>query len=92
MSTQNETRDLELPSELCTRVSHWHGGQFTPTYALCSTGSHDYVSIDMIQAAIDELEGPGGKFDTPELKADREDLAGELHAVIIFASEHRREE
>lgn len=86
-----DTRDLILPSDLCERVSHWHGGQFTATYALCSTGLSHHVSVAMVEAAADELEGPCGPYDTPDLRADREALVGELRDFVTFADEHRAE-
>jgi len=43
----------------------------------------------MVEAAADELEGPQGPHETPELKADREDLAGELRMVCAYPEEHR---
>lgn len=88
-NTPSETRDLVLPTELCTRVSEWHGGQWTPTYSLCSTGACDYVSPSMVEAAADELEGPAGPYDTPELRADREDLADELRLMVAYPEEYR---
>jgi len=89
VSNPSETRDLVLPSDLCRRVSEWHGGQWTACYSLCSTGACDYVSPAMVEAAADELEGPAGPHETPELKADREDLAGELRMVSAYPEEHR---
>ena len=89
MSTPSETRDLVLPTDLCTRVSEWHSGQWSATYSLCSTGACDYVSPTMIEAAADELEGSAGQYDTPELRADREDLAGELRLVLAYPEEYR---
>jgi len=88
-NTPSETRDLILPSELCTRVSEWHSGQWSATYSLSSTGAGDYVSPAMVEAAADELEGPAGRYDTPELRADREDLAGELRTMLAYPEEHR---
>ena len=85
----SDTRDLILPTELCTRVSEWHGGMFTACYSLCSTGLSDYVSPAMVDAAADELEGLAGQYDTPELRADREDLAGELRTMLAYPEEHR---
>lgn len=85
-------RNLLLPAELCERVDSWHGGQSSRCYSLSSTGSCDYVSASMVDAAADELEGPAGPHDTAELKADREDLVGELRAFTAYASEHTTEE
>jgi len=84
-----ETQDLWLPSDLCERVASWHGGQWTACYSLCSTGACDYVSVEMLENAADELEGPAGRYDTPELKADREDLAGELRMMAAYPEEYR---
>ena len=85
-------RNLILPEELCTRVSHWHGGQSTMTYSLCSTGQSDYVSASMAEAAADELERPGKFPLSTELQADCDDLVGELRAFAAFASEHTTKE
>lgn len=87
--SNRETRDLILPSDLCERVASWHGGQWTACYSLCSTGACDYVSVEMLENAADELEGPAGRYDTPEMRADREDLAGELRMVAAYPEEHR---
>jgi hypothetical protein len=46
----------------------------------------------MVEAAADELEGPAGPHETPELKADREGLVGELRVFAAFASEHTTKE
>jgi hypothetical protein len=43
----------------------------------------------MVEAAADELEGPAGPYDTPELRADREDLAGELRTMLVYPEEYR---
>jgi hypothetical protein len=45
----------------------------------------------MVEAAADELEGPAGPHETPELRHDREDLVGELRVFTAFASEHTTE-
>jgi hypothetical protein len=90
VSTPSDTRDLILPSDLCERVSHWHGGQSTACYSLCSTGLSHYVSAAMVEAAADELDTPM-RHDTPELRADREDLVGELRTMLAYPEEHRAE-
>ena len=88
MSTR-ETRNLILPSDLCERVASWHGGQWSACYSLCSTGLCDYVSVAMLEDAADELEASAGKYDTPELRADREDLAGELRTMAAYPEEYQ---
>lgn len=49
-------RQIILPPELVEELFAWHGGQFTPTYALASTGFDDLVSLSMLDAALTELE------------------------------------
>lgn len=89
MSQSSDTRDLVLPSDLCRRVSEWHGGQGSDCYSLCSTGLSDYVSPAMVEAAADELEGPAGPYDTPEMRAERAALADDLRMVTAYPEEHR---
>ena len=84
-------RNLIFPVDLCTRVSHWHGGQSTMAYSLCSTGQSDYVSASMADAAADELDRPGKFPLSAELQADCDDLVGELRAFVDSASEHTTE-
>ena len=88
---QNQIMDIILPSELCTRVSEWHGGQWTPTYSLCSTGMENYVSLAMVEAAAEELENValGWEPGREELDADRLDLAGELRLILSYPEEFR---
>jgi len=78
-----------LPAALCERVATWHGGQATACYSLCSTGACDYVSPAMVEDAADELEGSAGAYDTPAMRADREDLAGELRTMLAYPEEFR---
>lgn len=49
-------RQIILPDGLAEKVSEWHGGQSTATYALSSSGMEDLVSLSMIDAAMEELE------------------------------------
>jgi len=90
-------RNLILPDGLAEKVSHWHGGQFTPTYSLSSTGDHSYVSQAMIKDAIDELSrikrsgkstqgGYAYKFPAKEWKELRE-IISELDMVLHYPSE-----
>lgn len=48
-------RNLILDPELVQALFEWHGGQFTPTYSLASTGMSNYVSQSMIERAVREL-------------------------------------
>jgi hypothetical protein len=88
-NNEKQIKDIILPSEICTRVSEWHGGMWTPTYSLCSTGLENYVSLEMVEAAADELEAPHGGSFPPWCDADREDLAGELRLILAYPEEFR---
>ena len=93
MTTDYHKRNIELPHDVWERVNSWHGGQNSLTYSLVSLGMEDYVSCSMIDAAADELEGAGGKYDTPELRADRLETAGLLRMVSFEdGREHRSSE
>ena len=89
-NNEREIRDLILPTDLCTRVSEWHGGMWSACYSLCSTGMGDYVSLAMIEAAADELDlAATVNNNDPISRADCRDLEGELRAMLIFPEEFR---
>jgi len=85
-------RQIILEPELVERLFWWHGGQFTPTYALASTGMRELVSLSMIDAAKDELEASFSRcakksdLSTEDL-ADLELTIGELESARSYWSE-----
>lgn len=84
-------RQIVLEPELVRHVFAWHGGQGTATYALASTGLHNLVSLQMIDAAIEELEAMAVQSERKGRRKDGRDLrnlAGELRTVRQFWQEH----
>ncbi len=76
-------RQIALPPEIVSELYAWHGGQFTPTYALASTAHSDFVSLSMIDGAIVDLDSTKGK--KPK---DLRDLIGDLYVVREYWKEH----
>jgi ribosomal protein S15P/S13E len=82
-----------MERELADRVCDWHGGQWTHTYALCSTGQAHLVSLSMLDAAIDELvsvmkRGPKDRRSKKELR----DLIGDLQMLRQYWKESSAKE
>jgi hypothetical protein len=84
-------RQIILDPELVARLEEWHGGQFTAVYSLVSTGSHDLVSLSMIDAAMDELEADLRKTKGEERMILR-DAIGDLAGIRQFWREHTAKE
>jgi hypothetical protein len=82
---------LILDPEVVQHLYEWHGGQFTPTYALASTGQNNLVSPKMIEDAISELESVARK-QRGKLKKDINALIGDLDAVVSYPQEHSARE
>ena len=80
-------RQIILEPELVQKLFDWHGGQFTPTYALASTGMENLVSLSMIDAAKDELEGVLRKVPGKKEKKDLRGVIGDLDMARTFWSE-----
>lgn len=85
-------RQIILEPELVEQLFDWHGGQFTPTYALASTGQNNLVSLSMIDAVLNELGPLSRSQSTPKRdRAELRDLLGDLDAVRRFWREHSAE-
>jgi hypothetical protein len=78
-------RQIILPSEIVHALSEWHGGQYTATYALMSSGMNDLVSLSMIDAAVEDL--------TPQRDEEEvQELIDELIHVRQYWQEHSAKE
>jgi len=86
-------RQIIMEPELVERVSEWHGGQSTPTYALASWGLHHFVSLSMIDAALRELkrtrarERQADARMTSEDRRSLRDLIGDLETLRTYWKE-----
>lgn len=80
-------RQIVLPADLVARLFEVHGGQFTATYALASSGMRDLVSLSMIDACKAELEALQGSRSWQS--ASRADKL-ELDAAVNGLSEVRQ--
>jgi len=81
-------RQVILDEALVAKLFDWHGGQFTATYALASSGLRDLVSLSMIDDALGELEREQARLNNEELG----ELLGELQGVRIFWKEQTAKE
>jgi hypothetical protein len=100
MNRENQwrKRQIVMERELADRVCDWHGGQWTATYALCSTGQGHLVSLSMLDAAIDELVNvhrEKSRFPGSRGRASRKDLnevIGELQLLRQYWRESSAKE
>ena len=81
-------RNIVMDEDLVQRVFDWHGGMYTMTYSLASTGLQDFVSASMLDAAADELARPPKHQLEPELEADRHDLWATLSDLADYPDEN----
>lgn len=90
-AVRNSTK-IVLPSEVVTALFEWHGGQFTPTYSLASTGMNHTVTSEMIDKALGELRGVSRTV-KPRSKEKRHltNLIGELETIRQFPEEFEYE-
>ena len=84
-------RNIVMDEALTSRVFDWHGGQFTMTYSLASTGKGDLVSASMLDAAADELEVPSKHPVSAEDKEDCDDLIATLRDLADYPDEDTAE-
>jgi len=74
----SDTKNIKLPRGVVTELFNWHGGQFTPTYALASTGMNGPVSLEMIEDAESELARALKKVREPKDAASLRSLIKKL--------------
>lgn len=80
-------RNLILDPELVQALFEWHGGQFTPTYSLASTGMNNYVSQSMIERAVRELSSFKSSIKGKEKKHLLKTI-DELNMVLHYPEEY----
>lgn len=80
-------RNLILDPKLVEALFQWHGGQFTPTYSLASTGMNNYVSQSMIERAVRELSSFKSSIKGKEKKHLLKTI-DELNMVLHYPEEY----
>lgn len=84
---ERHKRHLILSSDIIERLSQWHGGQWTATYSLLSTGLNNLVSPAMVEAAIDELASVEKRIKDKKTLGELYILIGDLQMMVDYPEE-----